>query len=76
MEGLSESEEPIELSLEDIRRLPRAEMVTELKCIEGWSQIVHWSGARFADFAAAHKPAERASGLRDREAHRGDWVRL
>ncbi len=33
-------------------KLPRVEMVTELMCIEGWSQIVHWSGFRFADFAA------------------------
>ena len=40
-----------ELNLDDIRRLPKAEMVTELHCIEGWSQIVHWGGARFADFA-------------------------
>lgn len=33
--------------------LPRVEMTTELKCIEGWSQVVTWGGVRFADFAAA-----------------------
>lgn len=32
--------------------LPRAEMTTEFKCIEGWSEIATWSGVRFADFAA------------------------
>ena len=40
------------LSLDDIKSLPRVEMTTELKCIEGWSQIVNWTGARFSDFAA------------------------
>ena len=32
--------------------LPRAETTVELKCIEGWSQVVTWGGVRFADFAA------------------------
>lgn len=40
-----------EFSLQEIRSLPRVEMVTELKCVEGWSQVVHWGGARLADFA-------------------------
>jgi hypothetical protein len=42
------------LSLDDIRSLPRIEMTTELKCIEGWSVIVNWTGARFSDFAARY----------------------
>src|SRR5262249_16254249 len=41
-----------EYSLATIRELPRTEIVTELKCIEGWSQVVHWTGARFSDFLA------------------------
>lgn len=36
--------------------LPRIEMVTEFKCVEGWSEIVQWGGVRFADFAAKHGP--------------------
>jgi len=39
--------------------LPRVEMTTELKCIEGWSTIVTWAGARLADFAATYQPATR-----------------
>jgi len=39
------------LTLDDIKKLPRTEMVTEFKCIEGWSTIVHWAGVRFSDFA-------------------------
>jgi DMSO/TMAO reductase YedYZ molybdopterin-dependent catalytic subunit len=33
--------------------LPRVDSATELKCIEGWSQVVRWGGVRFADVAAA-----------------------
>lgn len=47
------------LTLDDIRALPRVEMTTELKCIEGWSVIVNWAGARFADFAARYQPPTR-----------------
>lgn len=39
------------LRLADIQALPKVEIVTELKCIEGWSAVVHWGGARLADFA-------------------------
>lgn len=40
------------LPLEAIRALPRYEMVTEFKCVEGWSQIVQWAGAWLGDFIA------------------------
>ncbi len=45
------------LPLDDVTRLPRHELVTQFKCIEGWSQIVHWTGVRFADFLDAYPPA-------------------
>jgi hypothetical protein len=47
------------LTLDDIKSLPRVEMTTELKCIEGWSTIVNWAGARFSDFIAQFLPATR-----------------
>ena len=38
----------------------RTESTTELKCIEGWTQIVSWSGYRFSDVAKARGwPAEQ-----------------
>ncbi len=37
--------------LDEIKALPRVEMTTELKCIEGWSTVVNWAGARLADLA-------------------------
>ncbi len=44
------------IDLEEIKALPRVEMTTELKCIEGWSVICNWTGARFSDFAAKFAP--------------------
>jgi DMSO/TMAO reductase YedYZ molybdopterin-dependent catalytic subunit len=44
------------LTLDHIRSLPHVEMVTQLKCIEGWSEIVHWGGARLSDFIASYHP--------------------
>jgi DMSO/TMAO reductase YedYZ molybdopterin-dependent catalytic subunit len=47
------------LSMADIRSLPRVDSITELKCIEGWSEICHWTGARVSDFAAKFGPEAR-----------------
>jgi hypothetical protein len=44
------------LTMTDIRQLPHVEMVTEFKCIEGWSEIVYWGGARLRDFLVAFPP--------------------
>ena len=44
----------LSLTLDDIRALPKIEMTTELRCIEGWSDTGHWGGASFRDFAARY----------------------
>jgi len=49
-----------EVTLEDIKRLPRVEYTTYLKCIEGWSDMGHWAGARLLDFAAKYGPATKS----------------
>jgi DMSO/TMAO reductase YedYZ molybdopterin-dependent catalytic subunit len=54
--GLAGRTADLELTLDDIRALPRTEMTTELKCIEGWSVIVRWAGVKFSDFAAKYGP--------------------
>lgn len=50
--GLANRSDDLILTLDDIKKFPRTEMITELKCIEGWSVIVKWAGVRFSDFAA------------------------
>ncbi|TGD83103.1 molybdopterin-dependent oxidoreductase [Hymenobacter wooponensis] len=54
-----------EFTLADIQALPRVEMTTELKCIEGWSVVVSWAGARLSDFLQRYPLATdpRRSGL-------------
>ena len=50
------------VTLAEIQALPKVEHITEFKCIEGWSTVVHWAGARFSDFVARHAPGSaRAS---------------
>lgn len=62
------------LSLDDIKSLPRVEMTTELKCIEGWSQIVNWTGAKFSDFAAKFAPPENTKYVSLITPDRGYYV--
>lgn len=45
------------LTMDELRKLPRVDLVTEFKCIEGWSQITQWSGVRLRDFIDAFPPA-------------------
>lgn len=39
-------------TLERLYALPRVSQITRHICIEGWSAIGHWEGARFAEFLA------------------------
>lgn len=39
-----------ELDISTFEALPQVDMVAEHKCIEGWSNITYWGGARFSDF--------------------------
>jgi hypothetical protein len=65
------------LTMDDILKLPKYDLVTQFKCIEGWSQIVHWSGVRFADLIKAYPPVRRADGTFPRyvymETPNGDY---
>jgi DMSO/TMAO reductase YedYZ molybdopterin-dependent catalytic subunit len=47
---------------EALAGLPRVEQVTELKCVEGWSEVVHWGGVRLGDFVTKWKLADRPDG--------------
>jgi DMSO/TMAO reductase YedYZ molybdopterin-dependent catalytic subunit len=55
----SAGERPLRLTLAQIQSLPKADTVTELRCIEGWSDPVHWTGVRLADLAAQFGKASR-----------------
>jgi DMSO/TMAO reductase YedYZ molybdopterin-dependent catalytic subunit len=65
------------LTMDDILKLPKHDLVTQFKCIEGWSQIVHWGGVRMADLIAAYPPAKTPDGRLPRyvymETPNGDY---
>lgn len=63
--GLAGRTDDLVVTLDQIKALPRTEMTTELKCVEGWSIIVNWAGVRFSDFAAAFLPKTVDSSLPD-----------
>ena len=60
------------LSLDDITKLPRTEMVTELRCIEGWAEIIHWGGTPLRDFLAHHRFGTRSGDALDPQRHSAD----
>jgi hypothetical protein len=43
-----------QVTMAEIRALPRVEQITQLNCIEGWTVIVQWAGVRLADFTAKY----------------------
>jgi len=44
------SGEVLQISLDEIKALPKTEIVYDFKCVEGWDQIQHWAGVKFTDF--------------------------
>ncbi len=49
------------LTLDDIKKLPKTEVVHNFKCIEGWNQITWWGGVRFSDFIRYYHLENEAS---------------
>jgi DMSO/TMAO reductase YedYZ molybdopterin-dependent catalytic subunit len=62
----------LRLSLADVRALPRTEVVTELRCVEGWSTVVHWAGVRVCDFMGHYRLGTRSGAAPDPEARWDD----
>lgn len=40
---------PLNLSLDDLRRLPYESQITQHVCVEGWAAVVQWGGVKLAD---------------------------
>lgn len=38
------------VTLDEIKALPKTEVIFDFKCIEGWSQVTYWGGVKFSDF--------------------------
>lgn len=49
------------ISLDEIKSLPKTEIIFDFKCIEGWSQVTHWGGVRFSDFIKKYNLGDQAN---------------
>jgi DMSO/TMAO reductase YedYZ molybdopterin-dependent catalytic subunit len=58
VDGLVEN--PLKLSLADMRALPSRMQITRHDCVEGWSAIGQWKGARLSAVLAQAKPRPSA----------------
>ena len=67
-----EGSEPLLLTMEDIKALPKHELIYDFKCVEGWSQIQHWGGARLSDFLEHYKLGTRPGLARSGNAPNPD----
>ena len=52
--------QPASLSLADLRALPSRTQITRHDCVEGWSAIAKWKGARLAALLEAVRPRPEA----------------
>jgi DMSO/TMAO reductase YedYZ molybdopterin-dependent catalytic subunit len=50
MKVVKASGDTLFITLDDLKKLPKTDVVFEFKCIEGWSQKTWWGGVTFADF--------------------------
>lgn len=48
------------LTLADIKKLPKKDIVFDFKCIEGWSQVTHWAGVPLKTFLQTYGLTEES----------------
>jgi DMSO/TMAO reductase YedYZ molybdopterin-dependent catalytic subunit len=63
------------IRLPAVQQLPRLDLVTELKCVEGWSEVMHFGGVRFVDFVTRFGLATRSGRAPDPEGDPDDLYR-
>ncbi|HEY7178990.1 MAG TPA: molybdopterin-dependent oxidoreductase [Gaiella sp.] len=58
-------ERPVSFTLDDLRSLPRAEQISDFRCVTGWRvENVHWAGVRLHDVLAEAGLRSSAKSLR------------
>jgi DMSO/TMAO reductase YedYZ molybdopterin-dependent catalytic subunit len=53
-------ERPVDLSLEDLRAMPRHEQITQHFCIQGWSGVAKWGGVSMTTICDLVRPTPDA----------------
>ena len=60
------SSDTLKFTLDEIKKLPKIEVVFNFKCIEGWNQISWWGGVRLSDFLKHYKLGTRSGKAIDK----------
>jgi DMSO/TMAO reductase YedYZ molybdopterin-dependent catalytic subunit len=55
-----EVNQPLQLSMSDIQKMPLQSMVIRHVCVEGWAAIVQWGGVRLRDLITLAQPKATA----------------
>lgn len=56
-------ENPLELSLDDLRQMPKRTQITLHHCIQGWSGIAEWGGVALEELIKQVRPAPEARAV-------------
>lgn len=51
----------LNIDLNEIKALPKTEIIYDFKCVEGWDQIQHWGGVKMIDFLSHFNLEEEIS---------------
>ncbi|MEO6001146.1 MAG: molybdopterin-dependent oxidoreductase [Chitinophagaceae bacterium] len=57
-----DSGESLNISLDELKSLPKTELIFDFKCVEGWDQVQHWGGVTFVDFIS-HYNLQKEAGM-------------
>jgi DMSO/TMAO reductase YedYZ molybdopterin-dependent catalytic subunit len=55
-------EKEVELTIPQIRAMPRTQTSTDFKCVEGWSEVMQFAGVTFYDFMKQLDVGKKADG--------------
>jgi len=50
----------LKLTIDEIKSLPKTEIIYDFKCVEGWDQIQHWAGVKFSDLITHFRLQDQA----------------
>jgi len=50
----------LQITLDELRALPKTEIIYDFKCVEGWDQVSYWGGVKFSDFISHYHLEEEA----------------
>ena len=64
---VEEANPSLQLTMNDVRSFPKKDLVFDFKCVEGWSQISHWSGTSFAELIKHYNLGTRSGKTPDPE---------